>query len=44
MPTVDRVLAALVEAERDSSGGGLLDRLRRLFGLKTKSTSPFVRT
>jgi hypothetical protein len=44
VPTVDRVLAALVEAERDSSGGGLLDRLRRLFGLKTKSTSPFVRT
>ncbi len=42
-PTVDRVLNALVEAERGSDGGNLLDRLRRMFGLKTRPTSPLVR-
>jgi len=44
VPSVDRVLSALVEAERDTAGGGLLDRLRRLFGLKTRTTSPFIRS
>jgi len=43
VPTVDRVLDALVEAERSSDGGTLLDRLRRLFGLKTRSSSPLIR-
>lgn len=43
VPTVDRVLGALVEAERASDGGTLLDRLRRLFGLKTRSSSPLIR-
>jgi hypothetical protein len=33
---------ALVEAER-AGDEGVLDRLRRLFGLKTKSASPLVR-
>lgn len=44
VPTVDRVLAALVEAERDGQGGGLLDRLRRLFKLKTGSASSLIRS
>ncbi len=43
-PTVAGVLEALVEAERAVDGdGGLLDRLRRLFGLKARSGSPLVR-
>lgn len=42
VPTVDRVLEALVEADR-TSDGAFLDRLRRLFGLKPRSTSPLVR-
>jgi hypothetical protein len=42
VPTVSRVLEALVEAERASDGGSLLDRLRRLFGLKGRS-SPLAR-
>jgi hypothetical protein len=40
---VAAVIDALVEAERASDGDGVLDRLRRLFGLKTKSASPLVR-
>lgn len=43
VPTVSRVLDALVEAERASDGGSVLDRLRRFFGLKPRSTSPLVR-
>jgi hypothetical protein len=43
VPTVHRVLEALVEAERASDGGTLLDRLRRMFGLKPRSSSPLVR-
>ena len=43
VPTVDRVLSALVEAERASDGEGLLDRLRQMFGLKARTTSPLVR-
>lgn len=42
VPNVDRVLAALVEAERSSEGGTFLDRLRRLFGL-TAASSPLGR-
>ena len=42
VPTVSRVLESLVEAERAADGGTMLDRLRRLFGLKTGS-SPLVR-
>jgi hypothetical protein len=41
-PTVDRVLEALVEAERAADGGSVLDRLRQLFGLRPR-TSPLVR-
>jgi hypothetical protein len=44
VPTVDRVLASLIEAERDGQGGGLLDRLRRLFKLKTGSASSLIRS
>ena len=44
VPTVDRAFAALIEAEKDTGGGGVLDRLRRLFGLKTRSASPLVRS
>ena len=40
VPTVAQCLDALVEADKPGSDGGLLDRLRRLFGLKTGS-SPF---
>jgi hypothetical protein len=41
-PTVDRVLEALVEADRAVDGGSVLDRLRQLFGLRPR-TSPLVR-
>ncbi|MEO8481887.1 MAG: hypothetical protein ABI634_06730 [Acidobacteriota bacterium] len=45
VPTVAAVLDALIEAERATDGGaGMLDRLRRMFGLKTKSASPLVRS
>jgi len=44
VPTVAGVLDALVEAERAVDGGGLLDRLRRVFGLKARSASPLVRS
>lgn len=41
VPTVAACLDALVEAEQASNGGSLLDRLRRLFGLRTgPATSP----
>lgn len=43
-PTVAAVLDALVDAERAVDGGGMLDRLRRAFGLKTRSASPLVRS
>lgn len=42
VPTVSRVLEALVEADQ-SSDGSLLDRLRLLFGLKPRSSSPLIR-
>jgi hypothetical protein len=42
VPSVAQVVNALVEAER-AGDEGVLDRLRRLFGLKTKSASPLVR-
>ncbi len=38
-PTVARCLETLVEADASDSEGSLLDRLRRLFGLQTKSGS-----
>jgi hypothetical protein len=39
------VLDALIEAEKAADGGaGMLDRLRRMFGLKTRSASPLVRS
>lgn len=44
VPTVGAVLDALVQAERASEGGGLLDRIRKVFGLKTRSASPLVRS
>jgi hypothetical protein len=44
VPTVSAVLDALVTAERAADGdGGLVDRLRKLLGLKTRSSSPLVR-
>lgn len=43
VPTVDECLNALVTADESGDGGGLLDRLRRMFGLKTKSPSPLIR-
>jgi hypothetical protein len=36
-------LDAIVEAERSADGGGLLDRLRRLFGVKTRPPAGFLR-
>ncbi len=42
--TVAQTLDALVEADKPGSEGGLLDRLRRMFGLRTGSAaSPFRR-
>jgi hypothetical protein len=38
-PTVARCLDTIIEAEESKAGGSLLDRLRALFGLPTKSTS-----
>jgi hypothetical protein len=37
--TVDRVLDAIVEAERAADGVGVIDRLKRLFGLKGSAGS-----
>ena len=39
VPTVARVLEALVETDRRDGEGSLLQRLRNLFGLKTRSVS-----
>jgi hypothetical protein len=41
--SVERVLEALVEAELTANGGSMLDPLRRLFGLKTRASSPLIR-
>jgi hypothetical protein len=41
--TVAAGLDAIVEAERSADGGGLLDRLRRLFGVKTRPSAGFLR-
>ncbi|HUL73818.1 MAG TPA: hypothetical protein VLT86_11990 [Vicinamibacterales bacterium] len=43
VPSVDACLGALVEAERSSGDSGLLDRLRRLLGLTTRSARTGVR-
>jgi hypothetical protein len=43
VPTVAAALDAIVEAERSGGGGRMLDRLRRLFGLKTGSATGFLR-
>ena len=43
VPHVAGVLEALVKADDGGGDGSLLDRLRRLFGLKTKAASPLVR-
>jgi hypothetical protein len=43
VPTIARALDALAEAERAGQEGGIVDRLRRAFGLKTRSTSAFLR-
>lgn len=42
VPSVARVLEALVEADR-APDGSVLDRLRSLFGLKSRSASPLIR-
>jgi hypothetical protein len=39
VPTVAACLDALIEVERSGDEGGLLDRLRRLFGLRTSRTT-----
>jgi hypothetical protein len=41
--TVDECLDALVRAQESDVEGGLIDRLRRLFGLRTRSASPLRR-
>jgi hypothetical protein len=43
VPTISRALDALAEAERSGQADGLVSRLRRAFGLKTRSTSAFLR-
>jgi hypothetical protein len=42
-PTVAACLDALVDAEQSAAEGSLLDRLRRLFGLRTRSASSLLR-
>ncbi len=42
VPTIARALDALADVERGGDGG-LVDRLRRAFGLKTRPTSAFLR-
>jgi hypothetical protein len=42
--TVAAVLDALVEADRAESGTTLLDRLRRLFGVRTRAAASFRRS
>jgi hypothetical protein len=43
VPTVDKVMEALVAADESGGDAGMLDRLRRFFGLKTRSASPLAR-
>jgi hypothetical protein len=43
VPTVDRVLEALIEAEGGGTEGGFVERLRRMFGLKTRTSSTLIR-
>jgi len=44
VPTVSAALEALVQAERDASGGGgVVERLLRLFGLKPRAASQILR-
>jgi hypothetical protein len=42
-PTVHACLDALIEAEASAEEGTLLDRVRRLFGLRTKKASDLLR-
>jgi hypothetical protein len=42
--TVAEVLQALVEADRAESGTTLIDRLRRLFGVRTRAAASFRRS
>ena len=42
-PTVATCLDTLIEAEQSTTDGSLLDRLRRLFGLRTRSASSLRR-
>ena len=44
VPTVARVLEALVEADRSGDSVGMIDRLRRLLGLRPRSSSPLIRS
>ena len=41
--TVAECLDALVKAQESDAEGGVIDRLRRMFGLKTRSASPLRR-
>jgi len=43
VPTVAQCLDALVEVERSRDGGGVLQRLRGLFGLRTRSAQQLLR-
>jgi hypothetical protein len=43
VPTIARCLDALAEAERPGQESGFLDRLRRVLGLKPRTTSAFLR-
>lgn len=43
VPTVARVLDALVEAERATDDGGFVDRLKRLLGFKPKTPQSVLR-
>jgi len=42
-PTVERCLGVLTEADASAGQGSILDQLRRLFGLKTRSASTLLR-
>lgn len=42
-PTVEACLATLIEAEASAAEDSLLDRMRRLFGLKTRSAATVLR-
>jgi hypothetical protein len=43
VPTVAACLDALVETDRAETGTTLLDRLRRLFGVRTRAAATFRR-